>query len=449
MVFSIYSKTESKGRALILAFSCDPHQSMEERNGWNRALQAASNYQTVVLCGPHCDQSILEKSIPEDLKGRIQFIIVPLAPKILKQIDREISFYRGYRKWTVEAKRLAVRLHEKEPFDFAHLATLCGFREPGTFYELPMPFILGPIGGTSGFPLSYLRYGNLVGGLFEVSRNIINYFQRNHSRRISNALANSAVVLAANSSTQKHLSKFVPNSMPVMLETGIDYELSPPRDLRDPSRPLRILWTGRLRMWKGLPLLLYAMSKLPPDVRVNLRVLGEGRCSESWKRLAGKLKLDDCIEWLDRPSYRESMEHYHWADVFAFTSLRDTSGTGLLESLAAGVPIIGLDHQGAADMITDNCGIKISVGSPKKSIDEFTRALIRLSRDATELHRLSLGATERAKNYQWTEYSNPMLRIYNSCIQSQSSIIRDRATSSDPSRVTAVPKQHEQHEGAL
>jgi glycosyltransferase involved in cell wall biosynthesis len=143
------------------------------------------------------------------------------------------------------------------------------------------------------------------------------------------------------------------------------------------------------------------------------------------------------------------MEHYHWADVFAFTSLRDTSGTGLLESLAAGVPIIGLDHQGAADMITDNCGIKISVGSPKKSIDEFTRALIRLSRDATELHRLSLGATERAKNYQWTEYSNPMLRIYNSFIQSQSSIIRDRATSSDPSRVTAVPKQHEQHEGAL
>jgi glycosyltransferase involved in cell wall biosynthesis len=449
MVFPIYSKTESKGRALILAFSCDPHQSMEERNGWNRALQAASNYQTVVLCGPHCDQSILEKSIPDDLKGRIQFVVVPLAPKIHSQLDREISFYRGYRGWTVEAKRLAMKLHEETPFDFAHLVSLCGFREPGTFYELPMPFILGPIGGTSGFPLSYLRYGDFFGGLFEISRNVVNYFQRNYSKRISNALTKSAVVLAANSSTQKHLSKYVADSMPVMLETGIDYELSPQRVERDPTRPLRILWTGRLRMWKGLPLLLYAMTKLPPDVRVELRILGDGCCSKSWKRLAKKLKLEDRIEWLDRPSYRESLAHYQWADVFAFTSLRDTSGTGLLESLAAGVPIIGLDHQGAADMITDKCGIKISVGSPTKSIEEFATALTRLSRDAAALYRLSIGATARAKDYQWSEYSNPMLRIYSRCIQSQSSITSDRRKSNDQSRMMTMPSKHEQHEGAL
>jgi glycosyltransferase involved in cell wall biosynthesis len=449
MVLPIYSKTESKGRALLLAFSCDPHQSMEERNGWNRALQAASNYQTVVLCGPHCDLSVLEGSIPEDLKGRVQFIEVPLTLKTRTQIDREISFYRGYRTWTVEAKRLALRLHKKEPFDFAHLVTLCSFREPGTFYKLPMPFILGPIGGTSGFPLSYLWYGDLVGGLFEVSRNVVNYFQRNFSKRISYALSKSAVVLAANSSTQKHLSKYVPNPMPVMLETGIDYDLAPPRTERDPSQPLRVLWTGRLRMWKGLPLLLYAMAKLPPDVRVNLRILGEGCCEERWKRLAKKLHVDHCIEWLSRPSYRESMAHYQWADVFAFTSLRDTSGTGLLESLAAGVPIIGLDHQGAADMITDNCGVKISVGSPTKSIEEFSIALSRLSRDKTELRRLSIGATARAKDYQWAEYSDPMLKIYSGCTQSQSSIISDSAGFEDQNRKTTMPCLHEQHEGAL
>lgn len=113
------------------------------------------------------------------------------------------------------------------------------------------------------------------------------------------------------------------------------------------------------------------------------------------------------------------MAHYQWADVFAFTSLRDTSGTGLLESLAAGVPIIGLDHQGAADMITDNCGVKISVGSPTKSIEEFSIALTRLSRDKTELHRLGIGATARAKNYQWAQYLDPMLKIYKGCTQSQ------------------------------
>ncbi len=422
---------------------------MEERNGWNRALQAASTYQTVVLCGPHCDQSRLENSVPKDLQGRLQFIVVPLSPGVHSLLGSEFSFYRGYRGWTAAAKRMAIQLHEKEPFDFAHLVTLCGFREPGSFYDMPMPFILGPIGGTSGFPLSYLRYGDFVGSLFEVSRNVINFFQRNYSKRISVALSKSTMVLAANTSTQQHLAQFVSYPMPVMLETGIDYELPPPRIQRDSKQPLRILWTGRLRMWKGLPLLLHAMAELPSDVQVSLRVLGEGCCGYRWKRLAKKLRQEQRIEWEDRPSYRESMGHYQWADVFAFTSLRDTSGTGLLESLAAGVPIVGLDHQGAADIITDNCGIKISVDSPRKTIAEFAAALTRLSRDTAELHRLSIGATARAHSYQWSEYAQPMLSIYKDCIHPRKDNGMDKAGDDRRERMTKFARQFEQHEGAL
>src|SRR5690606_34483298 len=133
--------------------------------------------------------------------------------------------------------------------------------------------------------------------------------------------------------------------------------------------PLRILWAGRLQPWKGFPLLLKGLAALPPDVRYSVRVLGQGPCEGRWRRLAEKLGVAQQIDWVGWPDHIEAqLPHYRWADVFAFTSLRDTSGTGLLEALAAGAPLVGLDHQGVADVMTPRCALPIDAASPQSAI---------------------------------------------------------------------------------
>jgi glycosyltransferase involved in cell wall biosynthesis len=202
----------------------------------------------------------------------------------------------------------------------------------------------------------------------------------------------------------------------VLLETGVGEVRRTPRPIRDPREPLKILWSGRLRSWKGLPLLLRALAALPAECRYTLRVLGQGISQERWERLAERLGIDGNIEWAGWPGYREQLPHYDWADVFAFTSLRDTSGTGLLEAIAAGAPIVGLDHQGVADVMTDDCAIRVPTTSAAVATAGFRDAIAKLAGDAQELDRLSRGALVRAAHYQWDRQWDVMREIYHQAL---------------------------------
>ncbi len=404
----------TRARILILAYSCHPEKSMEDRNGWHRALQAARDFDVVVMCSTLEDSDLLHEAVPETLKGRIRFVPIKLNKWNTYFLEKEYLFYLGYRKWLWQCSKTAEEMHASSPFQLCHLVSLCCYREPGYLWKLDCPSILGPLGGSSGFRLRYLGLVDFWGGLFEVARNTINFYQKRFSPRIKTAIQRSSVVLAANSSTRDHLQHYSKTSIPVCLETGIDFPIQDAKPVRLLDQPLQILWTGRLRSWKALPLLLHAISQLPRDVKVKLRVIGDGKCEGIWKRLSKKLNIEDQVEWIKRPHYRDSIRYYRDADVFAFTSLRDTSGTGLLEALAVGTPIIGLNHQGAADIITPECGIRISVGSPRQSIDEFRNAIVSLFRDSARLKQLSDGALLRAKEFQWCGYQEPMCGLYQS-----------------------------------
>jgi glycosyltransferase involved in cell wall biosynthesis len=397
-----FSLSSSGPRLLLVAFACHPDDSMEARNGWNRALQAAEDFDVTVLCEPELEINELTERTPYHLSGRLSFRSVSAGAFGDYCLRKELLFYLGYRLWHAQVLKIARQLHAQSPFAISHMVTVCGYREPGYLWQLDCPFVWGPIGGTSNFPLKFLSTVDPLGGLFEVARNSVNLCQLNFGSRVRRAAASASAVFSANRSTQRDLQKRTGVDLKLELEAGIDYEIGSPKELTTANRPLRILWVGRLRPWKGFPILLHALSKLPESQKYEVHVVGDGSCKAKWIRLAYRLGVAEHITWFTKPPYRESLHHYQWADIFAFTSLRDTSGTGLLESLAAGVPIVGLDHQGAADMITDECGIRIPVLSPKQTIAAFAQAVLALATDRKRLQQLSEGAIQRASVYTWS-----------------------------------------------
>jgi glycosyltransferase involved in cell wall biosynthesis len=433
------SKIAERSRLLIVACSCDPDISMEDRNGWHRAIQAAEDFDVTVLTIPSINTDRLHRAVPNHLKGRIEFLGVPLSAHQRKRLECNRFFYLGYRAWLVAGKKLAEKLHAERPFAVTHLVSLCSYREAGYFWQIDCPFILGPVGGSSGFPIRYLSLIGFRSAAFEIARNFLNFYHLNFSKRVRQAIQSSTVVIAANRSTQRALMKMIKGlQVPVELEAGLDYEPAVPKDFRDTKRPLKILWSGRLRAWKALPLLLHALAKLPSDVPVQLRVVGDGVEVAAWRRLAQQLGLSNCVEWISRPPYRDSIEYYKWADVFCFTSLRDTSGTGLLEALAAGTPIIGLNHQGAADIMTDDCAIKISVNNPSQSIREISNALVLLARNPDRLKKLSDGALKEAHAHLWPQKAVFMKRIYQSLLSNPRSRTESSKFPKDVKRETSI-----------
>jgi glycosyltransferase involved in cell wall biosynthesis len=398
----------------MLAFCFEPDGAMEERNGWQRAIMAAQKYDVTVLYWPkrHSVQT-LQESIPADIPySALQFVPIHEDWLCRSLMRRDCLFYYGYRHWQSLAYRKAKALHQQKPFDLAHFVTLCGFREPGYLWKLGIPHVWGPLGGTHYFPRKFLSTINFANRVRELCRSAINYYQLNWCARIHRAARCSSIVIGATSSARRSLSKGLQVPVSVELETGIDYRLSELRRPRSASEPLRILWSGRLREWKGLPLLLEAISRLPRECPVQLRIMGAGSSEREWKQLSQKLGIDSLIEWVAWPTYRETMAHYEWADVFAFTSLRDTSGTGLLEALAAGCPIIGLNHQGAADIMTPNCALPVSVDDVETTICEFSSAIQRIASDVQLWTRLSHGALARAAAFQWKNRSDWLFATY-------------------------------------
>jgi glycosyltransferase involved in cell wall biosynthesis len=418
-LFGMISLSMNRPRLLLIAFACDPHESMEHRNAWYRAIQASAYFDVTVFCGPHLDAEKLDSSLPSDVPtGRIRFMRVPVDSLTKYCLDRELLFYVGYRRWLNVLYRRAQVLEREIPFAATQLVSLCGYREPGPFWKLSGSFLWGPIGGTSGFPLKYLGIAEVSGWLYELCRNIVNTCQLLGSTRIKNASRQAAAVFAANRSTQSDLKRYVGVESELELEAGIDFPVGPVRSLRPNDRPLRILWAGRIRAWKGLPILIDALAKLPSSVSVEVRVVGEGKSRDQYVRLAKKQNVNHLIEWIDRPPYRESLAHYRWADVFAFTSLRDTSGTGLLEALAMGAPIIGLDHQGARDIMTDQSCVRITTKSFGASSSEFANAIEKMASDADYLKSLSDHACRRAELYQWSTRQGPVEERYKSIASS-------------------------------
>lgn len=197
-----------------------------------------------------------------------------------------------------------------------------------------------------------------------------------------------------------------------MDHAGITAHSAAKRTPRSASAPLRILWSGRLEPFKALPLLLPALARVKP-LSYQLRILGKGPQEAPWRKLARRLGIDAQIEWLGWIPMEEVEAQNLWADLSVTTSMRETSpSTVMLEALAAGVPVIGLDHQGNSDTVTEQSGILVPVESPRQVIDDLADAIRSLAENPAQLERLSKGAAQKAESLLWPILGDRMARLY-------------------------------------
>jgi len=417
----------------MTAYHYDRAYSMESRLTWQRARYAAREYDVTVLCArPPIDATDLAHAASGESDAGVSIELLPLNRWERLLMATPGLYYLGYRHWHRRAFQYARLLHAERPFSLVHHVSFCGYREPSDCWKLGVPFVWGPVGGTQPFPKAFLAELGFVDRVREAVRNLVNGIQLRVDRRVRRAAQQSACVLAANHAVANDLAGALGVQPLVQLETGVDAVPQAVPRSADGLQPLRILWSGRLQPWKGLPLLLKALAALPSDVRYQLRILGQGPCEPRWRLLAQKLGIVANIEWAGWPDYSGQLPHYRWTDVFAFTSLRDTSGTGLLEALAAGAPIIGLNHQGAADVMNARSSVRIDASTPKAAIDGFCGAITQLTADSELLAKLSAGAIERARDFAWERQWSVIKQVYAEAERRSSALAPHPSTSSTP-----------------
>ncbi len=403
----------ARPRVLLLAYTCSPERGSEAGVGWNRAVESARHFDTWVICEEH--EFAAEIRCHEQVHGPVpglHFHFVPLRRWERLAGGTQVSWYLVLKLWHRRAYRAACRLHQELRFDLVHQLTFCGFREPGYLWKLDAPFVWGPVGGTQNYPWRFLPHAGLGGAASEALRNVCNWLQVRFSPRVHRAVRKSTVLLAANSTCRRDIGRFHGKTPELLLETGVSRVAAAPHGHAGADDVLRILWSGQLVPRKALHLLIEALARLPAEVRYELRVLGRGPQERRWRRLARRLGVDRHATWLGWLPHQEALQQYAWADLFVFTSLRDTSGNVFLEALAAGLPVVCLDHQGAGDVITAECGVKIAVTRPGEVVDDLAAAILRLARAPAERRQLGQGALELARQYLWSRQGQRMTDLY-------------------------------------
>jgi glycosyltransferase involved in cell wall biosynthesis len=398
----------------MVAYCCSPYKGSDWRVGWGRAVRAAERFDVWVMTSV-ASQMDIERYFEQNRPiPNLTFIYVEFGSigRLLARIP--ISYFYtnpfSYRSWQRQVYRCAQALHTLHEFDLTHHVNLIGYREPGHLWRLNVPFIWGPIGGTQSCPWRFLASAGAMDMMKEGFRTAANWAQLRFSRKVRQALDRAAVVLVANSDGKRAFSRYRPDVIQ-LLETGLD-DISPREQKRLHDGPLRILWSGEVQFRKALHLLLAALAQINGAVDFEVRILGRGPNLEKSRALAERLGVSQHCRFLGWLPLDQAMEQSNWADVFVFTSLRDTSGNVMLEAMSRGVPVITFDHQGAGDIVTESSGIKIPITTPADAVCRFRDAIVEIGRNRELLKELSQGALDRARYFLWSRNAGEMSDIY-------------------------------------
>jgi glycosyltransferase involved in cell wall biosynthesis len=336
----------------------------------------------------------------------LHFLFYDLPEWIRRWKSGRRGLYAYYLLWQWGGYRLAQRAHRQVGFDLVHHVTLASIRFPTFMGRLGIPFLFGPVGGGEAAPLS-LRWGyGWKGFLRDALRDLSNYFVR-IDPLVRSTLRRATRIFVTSEQTRALVPRIFQHKTAIRLAIGYDGRPAAERDAAREFNDFSLLYVGEFLYLKGMHLGFRAFSLLLsscPNARLTL--IGKGPAEKEWKQLARELGISEHVTWIPWLSRQELLRRYGQYDVFMFPSLRDSGGFVLLESLSAGLPVVCFNIGGPGTVVDDTCGraIPVETGNRDTIVKRLADELERLSSDQQLRNRLSVGARERARHFEWQRH---------------------------------------------
>lgn len=205
-----------------------------------------------------------------------------------------------------------------------------------------------------------------------------------------------------------HVDQFAPRLDPA-LETQADSTVRH-------DEPF-ILFVGRLAEKKGTIYLVRALKILREQfVDLSLKIVGSGPEESALRAEVEKLGLRDNVDFLGPKDHPDIVSLLHCCQVAAVPSIIDSRGetegmpTVVVESLAAGVPVVGSRVNGIPDVLRDaENGWLCEEKSPEDLADKLTIAL------SCNRAQQSKRALETARFHDWSQVARNYTNRMNEC----------------------------------
>lgn len=212
------------------------------------------------------------------------------------------------------------------------------------------------------------------------------------------------LVIAPSRGIQRVLTGYGIIDRVVVLPNGVD--IQPYIDCDQPmdrnlygyeENDIVLEYVGRLGPEKNLPFLLRAFAGVVQAVdQAKLIIVGEGPEKENLEDRVNHMGLEKKVTFAGRIPYDQVPAFHAMADIFVTASASEVHPLSVIEALASGLPVIGIDSPGVGDIIDDGInGQLVTEGD----ISAYAAKLTRLIVDRELRNRLGSRAKLDASNY--------------------------------------------------
>jgi glycosyltransferase involved in cell wall biosynthesis len=404
----------SRPRLLVSAYSFAPRQGSESGTGWQTVATLSEDYDVTVVCADHYRVFFEPADINSLAERGVEVEFFAASHGWIRQLPGGTIWPKIYYWWWQKNVRGVFQrlIAEKQPVAVQHVTWGTGRVRSG-LSGLGVPVIIGPVGGFEPGDLRLARQLGPKVRLGELLRRL-HLGRSMRSRELQTMYANADLVLACTAESEQAVRRLGAGRIERMTNAGIATaqleRLSQMRNAPPLGKGLRVFFASRLVGWKGEEIALRAVAKTN-DSAVRLTVLGSGPNQARCRKLARQLGVADRVEFIDfLPNWEDVWGLYATSDVLLFPSLHDSGGTGVIEAMAAGLPVICLDLGGPAECVDASCGFKVPPGPLEQVTSEIARRLTELRDHPERREAMGIAAIRRCRDFLTWEARGKRLR---------------------------------------
>lgn len=241
----------------------------------------------------------------------------------------------------------------------------------------------------------------------------IGYGKRTRIRRIALKYASKRAnnIIAISESVKSSIIEYYPELRDriIVIYNGVDlnkfcFGTSPNNDV------FTILYVGRLYKWKGVDLLIKAVSEMKS--RCRCIIVGDGEEKERLIELASELHIADKFEFVGLQ--KNVAEWYKKTDIFVHPAIWEEGfGITLVEAMASGLPCVAFNKVAVPEIITNNKDGFIVEKVDSLELGKAIDNVIMLSKNKSEeWSSVRVAARHRAESFSIEKMVNKLDKLW-------------------------------------
>lgn len=403
-------------KLLYIAYSCDPYNGSEDKIGWNVPLESTKTNEVYVITKEEHRENIKKYMLENNVKNmHVYYIDIPF---IYKKLFKGFLYSGRLNIWNRKAFPLAKKICEKKKIDLIHQITPIEFRSIGNYGRIKnTKFVCGPLGGGEKIPnglKSYVKSHEIV----EIIRMCMNYLSR-FRLKIGGKLKDCDCILFANKETRDFLLKGnrLLCQQKIITEIAISNEDIIKRKTKRKSEQCRFLVAGRLIYRKGHSFLLDVLERIPEECQYQCRIVGSGPEYDYLRNKCNSEQLKEHVILIGNLPFEQMKSEYEKADVLIMPSLRETTGSVILEAMAKGIPIVTIGKFGGIKLVDNSVGWTYGGKTKEEYINNLKNILIECINCPQMVCEKGENACKKSKKYTWEIQNKNYQLIYRTVLK--------------------------------